>query len=152
VVARTGVLRNVVQIEAAGEQARSAGVVVEAMGGEGTDGVVLSFPDGRTVALPAALVDVVRATAGELANGHTVTVLPAETVLTPAEAGQLLGLSRPFVVRLLDEGEIPSERLPRSRHRRVRLSDVLAFNARRDQRREGRRRIAETLSDAGLPY
>ena len=151
-MARTGVLKTVVQIEAAGEQARSASVVVEAMVGEGTDGVVLSFPDGRTVALPAALVDVVRATAGELANGHTVTVLPAETVLTPAEAGQLLGLSRPFVVRLLDEGEIPSERLPRSRHRRVRLSDVLAFNARRDQRREGRRRIADTLNDAGLPY
>jgi excisionase family DNA binding protein len=152
VVARTGVLKNVVQIEAAGEQARSAGVVVAAMAGEGTDGVVLSFPDGRTVALPAALVDVVRATAGELANGHTVTVLPAETVLTPAEAGQLLGLSRPFVVRLLDDGEIPSERLPRSRHRRVLLSDVLAFNARRDQRREGRRRIADTLSDAELSY
>ena len=151
-MARTGVLKNVVHIEATSEQAMSAGVVVKAMADEGTDGVVLSFPDGRTVALPAALVDVVRATAGDLANGHTVTVLPAETVLTPAEAGQLLGLSRPFVVRLLDDGEIPSERLPRSRHRRVGLSDVLAFNARRDQRRAGRRRIAETLNDAGLPY
>ncbi|MGA2307756.1 MAG: excisionase family DNA-binding protein [Acidimicrobiales bacterium] len=63
---------------------------------------------------------------------------PAETILTPAEAAQLLGLSRPFVVRLLDDGEIPSERLPGSRHRRVRLSDVLAFSARREQRREGR--------------
>jgi excisionase family DNA binding protein len=152
VVARSGVLKNAVRIEPAGEQVRSAGVVVEAMAGEGADRVVLSFPDGRTVALPAALVDVLRATAGELANGHAVTVLPAGTVLTPAEAAQLLGLSRPFVVRLLDEGEIPSERLPRSRHRRVRLSDVLAFNARREQRREGRRRVADALTEAGLPY
>jgi excisionase family DNA binding protein len=152
VVARTGVLRNVVQVEAAGEQARSAGVVVEAMAGEGTDGVVLSFPDGRSVALPAALVDIVRTMAGELANGRTVTMLPAETVLTPAEAAELLGLSRPFVVRLLDDGEIPSERLPRSRHRRVRLSDVLAFNAGRDKRREGRRRIVDAVTEAGLPY
>jgi excisionase family DNA binding protein len=78
--------------------------------------------------------------------------LPVETVLTPAEAAELLGLSRPFVVRLLDDGEIPSERLPRSRHRRVRLSDVLAFNARRNQRHEGRRRIADAITDAGLPY
>ena len=151
-MARTGVLKSALHIEAAGEQARTAGVVVEAMAGEGADGVVLSFPDGRSVALPAALVDIVRATAGELANGHNVTVLPAETVLTPAEVAELLGLSRPFVVRLLDDGEIPSERLPRSRHRRVRLSDVLAFNQRRDERREGRRRIVDALTEAGLPY
>jgi len=151
-MARNGVLRNAVQIEADGEQGRSAGLVVEAMAGEGVDGVVLSFPDGRSVTLPSALVDVVRVTAGELANGHTITVLPSETVLTPAEAAELLGLSRPFVVRLLDDGEIPSERLPRSRHRRVRLSDVLAYNSRRDQRREGRRRIADAVADAGLPY
>lgn len=151
-MARNGVLRNVVRIEAASEQARSAAAVVEAMVGEGPDGVVLSFPDGRTVALPAALVDVVRATAGELANGHTITVLPAETVLTPAEAAQLLGLSRPFVVLLLDDGEIPSERLPGSRHRRVLLSEVLAFNARREQRHEGHRRVSDALAEARLPY
>ena len=149
---RTGVLKNALHIEAVGDQARTAGVVVEAMAGEGADGVVLSFPDGRSVALPAALVDIVRATAGELANGHNVTVLPAETVLTPAEVAELLGLSRPFVVRLLDDGEIPSERLPRSRHRRVRLSDVLAFNERRAERQEGRRRIVDALTEAGLPY
>ena len=47
------------------------------------------------------------------------------------------------VVGLLDEGEIPSERLPRSRHGKVRLAGVLAFNARRERRGEGRRRVAE---------
>jgi hypothetical protein len=46
--------------------------------------VVLSFPDGTSVALPATLVDVVRKTAAELANGQSVTILPAETVLTRA--------------------------------------------------------------------
>jgi hypothetical protein len=73
------------------------------------EGFVLSFSDGRSVPLPPALVDVVRTTAGELANGQSVTILRAETTLTPAEAAELLGLSRPFVVRLLDEGDIPSE-------------------------------------------
>ena len=47
-----------------------------------------------------------------MADGHAVTVLPSEASLTPAEAAELLGLSRPFVVRLLDEGDIPSQRLP----------------------------------------
>ncbi|WP_322770470.1 helix-turn-helix domain-containing protein [Frankia sp. Cr1] len=69
-----------------------------------------------------------------------------------AEAGELLGLSRPFVSRLLDAGEIPSERLPESRHRRVRLSDVLAFQQQRESRRAGRRIIAEAADAAGIPY
>jgi hypothetical protein len=53
--------------------------------------------------------------------------------------------SRPFVVRLLDQGKNPSERLPRSRHRCVRLSDVLTFQARREHRREGRMRGATAI-------
>jgi hypothetical protein len=56
------------------------------------------------------------------------------------------------VARLLDEGVIPSQRLPRSRHRRVMLSDVLAFQERRGRRREGRRRVAELAEEADLPY
>jgi excisionase family DNA binding protein len=113
---------------------------------------MLTFPDGSSVALPVPLVDLVRSIVGELASGRGVTVLPADTVVTPAEVAELLGLSRPFVVRLLDEGVIASERLPSSRHRRIRLDDVLAFAAQREQRREGRRRIGDAVADAGLPY
>ncbi|TAJ18710.1 MAG: helix-turn-helix domain-containing protein, partial [Dehalococcoidia bacterium] len=108
--------------------------------------------DGRTVPLPAPLAELLARTAGELASGHAVTILPADAMLTPAEAAEVLGLSRPFVVRLLDDGTIPSERLPRSRHRRIRLTDVLVFAALREQRREGRRRIADAVADADLPY
>ena len=118
--------------------------------GRGRAKVVL--PDGTTVALSPALLAVLQATAGELAGGHAVTVLPSEVLLTPAEAAELLGLSRPYVVRLLDAGEIPAERLPRSRHRRLRLTDVLAFQARREQRREGRQRVAGEVDSADLPY
>jgi excisionase family DNA binding protein len=151
-MARTGVLKLAVQVKPGTDQARSAGEVAEAMAAESGEGIVLALPDGRRLPLPESLVDVVRATAKELAEGHAVTVLPADTVLTPAEVGELLGLSRPFVVRLLDEGEIASERLPGSRHRRVRLADVLAFAERRDRRREGRRRVAEAVAEADLPY
>ncbi|WP_433227139.1 helix-turn-helix transcriptional regulator [Microtetraspora malaysiensis] len=47
----------------------------------------------------------------------------------------MLGLSRPFVARLLDEREIPSQHLPGSRHRVVRLTDVLEFQAQRAAKR-----------------
>ncbi|MFT3855540.1 MAG: excisionase family DNA-binding protein [Ilumatobacteraceae bacterium] len=102
--------------------------------------------------LPGALVKVLGASADELADGHSVTVLATDVSLTPSEVGELLGLSRPFVVRLLDDGEIPSTRLPRSRHRRVLLADVLEFQAKRERRRAGRRAIGEIIEAAGLPY
>lgn len=151
-MARSGALRKAVRVEPGSDASATAGAVLDAFSARSGEGVVLSFPDGRTVALPASLVDVVRASARELADGHSVTVLPTDAVLTPAEVGELLGLSRPFVTRLLDDGEMPSERLPGSRHRRVRLVDVVAFAERRDRRRDGRRKIAGIVADEGLPY
>ncbi|WP_243742313.1 helix-turn-helix domain-containing protein [Actinorugispora endophytica] len=108
--------------------------------------------DGRELSLPSELVEVLIASAGELADGHAVTVLASEVQLTPAEVAELLGFSRAFVVRLLDSGDIPSEHLPESRHRVVRLADVLAFQARRDRHGKGRRQIAEAVDTSELPY
>lgn len=114
--------------------------------------LVLRTSDGSEVAVPPSLLRLLIAAADDLAAGHAVMAIPAEFELTPAEVAELLGLSRPFVARLLDQGDIPSEPLPNSRHRRVRLSDVLAFQARRERRAEGRRRIADIITSADLPY
>jgi hypothetical protein len=48
--------------------------------------------------LPGALLEVPRASAGESAEGNAVTALASDVSLTPAEAAELLGLSRPFVL------------------------------------------------------
>jgi len=112
---------------------------------DGVSEATLRLPSGEEIALPAPLVAVLRASAGELSQGHGITVLATEVRLTPAEAGELLGLSRPFVARLLDAGEIPAEHLPGSRHRVVRLTDILEFQARRERRRAGRRRVADAV-------
>ncbi|MGW1276037.1 helix-turn-helix domain-containing protein [Streptomyces tsukubensis] len=110
--------------------------------------IILRGPGGAEVTLPTELVRLLIASAGELARGHTVMVLASEAQLSPGETAELLGLSRPFVVRLLDSGEIPSTHLPGSTHRVVRLADVLAFQQRRERRREGRRQIAELLDES----
>ena len=148
---RTGALSTAVRVEPSAADRAAAAVLVAARG-QGRGRAKLVLPDGTTVALSPALLAVLQATAGELAGGHAVTVLPSDVLLTPAEVAELLGLSRPFVVRLLDDGEIPAERLPRSRHRRIRLTDVLAFQARREHRRAGRQRVAAEVEVAGLPY
>lgn len=149
---RSGVLSKAVRVEPSSADRRSAAEVARAVASPRGRKLVLQLPDGTTLALPRALVEVLRASADELAEGHAVTVLPSEVALTPAEVAKLLGLSRPFVVRMLDRDEIPSGRLPHSRHRRVLLSDVLAFQVRRERRQSGRRHIAQVVEDAGLPY
>ncbi|MFF3664913.1 hypothetical protein [Microtetraspora malaysiensis] len=63
----------------------------------------------------------------------------------------MLGLPRPFVARLLNEEEIPSQHQPGSRHRLVRLADVLEFQVRRERRNEGHRRVVEVAEEADLP-
>jgi excisionase family DNA binding protein len=112
----------------------------------------LRLPDGSVIGLSESLLKILKASAHELAEGHSVTVVSSEVALSPAEAADLLGLSRPFVVRLLDDGAMRSHHLPQSRHRRVLLSDVLAFQERRARMREGRRRIAATVEADELPY
>lgn len=149
-MARSSVLGAAAQVEPGPDDRDRAAAVSRAA--TGVSEATLRLPNGEEIALPASLVAVLRASAGQLSQGHGVTVLATEVRLTPAEVGELLGLSRPFVARLLDAGEIPAEHLPGSRHRVVRLADVLEFQARRERRRTGRRRIADAVEAADLPY
>lgn len=149
-MARSSVLGAATQVEPGLNDRDRAAAVNRAA--TGVSEATLRLPDGEEISLPASLVAVLRASAGQLSQGHGVTVLATEIRLTPAEVGELLGLSRPFVARLLDTGEIPAEHLPQSRHRVVRLADVLEFQARRERRRAGRRRIADAVQAADLPY
>jgi excisionase family DNA binding protein len=151
-MSRTGILAGAERVEPARGERESATAAQAAVAAAPGAELVLRRPDGTYLPLPPALTRLLAASLRELAAGRAVTVLPSDAMLTPAEAAELLGLSRPFVGRLLDAGEIPSERLPHSRHRRVRLSDVVAFQARRESRRAGRRAVAEAADAAGIPY
>jgi excisionase family DNA binding protein len=92
-------------------------------------GLVLTLSDGTQVALPEQLRDVLRDAATAVAEGQAVSVTPINTVLTTQQAAELLGVTRPTLVRLLESGEIPFTRP--GRHRRVLLEDLKAFQSRR---------------------
>jgi excisionase family DNA binding protein len=102
--------------------------VLGLLGSEVKPGAALVGPDGTHVELPAEVFEVLREVVQAMSCGLAVTVAPHHTVLTTSEAAQLLGVSRPTLVRLLEAGEIPYEQPVR--HRRVRLADVLAYQAR----------------------
>ncbi len=88
--------------------------------------------EGEQIELPEtvyqALVQVVEA----LAAGKAVTVSPTEPQLTTQQAADLLGVSRPTVVRLIESGELAAER--NGNRRRLALGDVLAYRERRRAR------------------
>ncbi len=84
-----------------------------------------------------------------LSEGKGVTVAPVNTTLTTQEAADLLGVSRPTFVKILDEGEVPYSRP--GRHRRVLLADVLAYKEKRRSRRgRGLDELIQLTEDSGL--
>lgn len=83
--------------------------------------------------LPPGLADVLVKAVQALADGQAVTISPHRTTLTTQEAAELLGVSRPTLVKLLETGEIPFTQP--GRHRRVQLADVLAFQQRQTRER-----------------
>ena len=87
-----------------------------------------------TVAQPHAVL--LRDVAEAMHQGRAITVAPVSLRLTTTQAADMLGVSRPTLIKLLEDGEIPYEQ-PR-RHRLLRLDDVLAY---RESRR--RRRVAQ---------
>lgn len=116
---------------------------------KGEPTTTLIGPDGEHLMLPqevfAVLCDVVEA----MAHGQAVTVAPVHQRLTTQEAADLLGISRPTFVKLLQDGEIPYEQP--GRHRRVLLVDVLAYRQQRStQRRESLDRMVEIAHDSGM--
>ena len=82
----------------------------------------------KPLSLPSLALGLVTELVEHLAAGRSVTVLSGEEEISPREAAELLGVSRPFAARLLDEGRIPSRRV--GTHRRAYVRDVLAYRER----------------------
>lgn len=89
----------------------------------------------------------VREMLDDVAHGARVVVLRAEDEVTPAQAAEILGVTRQFVDRLCEDGVLAFRRLPGSRHRRIRVQDVIDVAAERAQRRAGGDAIREALGE-----
>ncbi len=96
---------------------------------------------GPDIVLPASVFRLLKGILAEMAQGHGVALLPIQAELTTQAGRQaLLNVSRPYLIRLLEDRKIPFRLV--GQHRRVRLEDLLAFQRKDD---EERRRIADEL-------
>jgi toxin-antitoxin system, antitoxin component, merR family len=98
----------------------------------------------KAVELTPGMADVLVRVAQAMQQGLAVTVAPQNTRLTTQEAADMLGISRSTLVRMLEAGEIPFERI--RRHRRLYLSDVLEYRER--QRRASDEALSDMVADA----
>lgn len=86
----------------------------------------------------------------DIGRGEQIVVLRADEEVTPAEAACMIGVTRQFVDRLCEDGVLPYRRLPSSRHRRIRVADVVAVIEERDRLRHGHAALVDALTEAGL--
>lgn len=86
---------------------------------------ILNKQRNRNVTLPGKALVHLQTILTQMAQGHAVSVIPDQSELTTVQAADILNVSRPFVIKLLDEGKIASRKV--GSHRRVLLKDLLVY-------------------------
>ncbi|HEY3281644.1 MAG TPA: helix-turn-helix domain-containing protein [Armatimonadota bacterium] len=104
---------------------------------------------GAGVPLPPLLEGLLAYVVESMRQGHALVLSPEEAAATPQRAAQMLGMSRPYLVKLLDQGKIPYHRV--GTHRRILLRDLRAFQAERDRDRHQRlNALTRAIDEAGV--
>ena len=105
-------------------------------------------PDGHQVAIPEPVHDLLLLILKNLQAGRAISIVPEHQPLTTQRAANILGVSRPFLVRLVENGDIPFHMV--GSHRRIYLRDLLDYQRRRDAaRHEAIDDMARTEMEAG---
>lgn len=100
-------------------------------------------PDGKTQSLPVSLYEFLVKLIADLCEGQSVAIVQNDAQLTTVEGARMLGVSRQFLIKLLERGDIPHHMV--GTHRRIYVRDVLAYKAKRDS---NRREILDDLTRA----
>jgi excisionase family DNA binding protein len=109
----------------------------------------LVAPNGETIELPQSVFTVLRQVIYHMMRGNAVFIIPEHQELTTQEAADFLNVSRPYLIKLLNEDKIPYTTV--GTHRRIRLSDLLSYKKLRDAERErGLNEIARISQEFGV--
>ena len=103
------------------------------------------------IELPAAAVALLTDVLEAMAAGRGITIIPQNAELTTAQVAEVLNVSRPFLIKLLEQENIPHRKV--GRHRRVLMEDVINYKATIDAEREAvLDRLAAEAQEQGRRY
>ena len=95
---------------------------------------VIDSDQEEPIELPSGAVSLLMDILGAMAAGQGITLIPERAELTTVQAADILNVSRPFLIKLLEEGKIPYRKV--GKHRRIRMEDVMNYKQMIDQERE----------------
>lgn len=91
-------------------------------------------PDRTSIPIPESIYSILLQVIGFMSQGKGVSVVPVMQELTTQQAANLLGVSRPFLVELLNQDSLDYHKV--GTHRRVYLKDLLEYRNKRDGERK----------------
>ena len=106
---------------------------------------------GEIISIPLSALKLLKSIISNMAEGKSITLMPTDAEISTQQAAEILKVSRPHLIKLLENGTIPFKKV--GSHRRILLKDVLKFkSAFQKQRRKQLDNLSEEAQKLNLGY
>ena len=107
--------------------------------------------DGQDLILPRQALVLLRDLLADMAQGDAVAVVPLHTEMTTQQAADFLNVSRPYLITLLEKGELRYTKV--GTHRRIRFKELIAYKDKiRQQSSDAMDELAKIAQESNLGY
>ena len=119
--------------------------------GEGNGVKIKIQATGELITIPKKALSLLSIILSNMAEGKSITIVPSESEISTQQAADMLNVSRPYFVKLLESGAIPFKKV--GSHRRILLTDLLNYEKQLSDKREHQLRfLANQAQELNLGY
>jgi len=105
----------------------------------------------EVVIIPLKALQLLNSILSNMAQGRSIALMPTDAEVSTQQAAEILNVSRPHVIKLLEKGEIPHKKV--GSHRRILLQDILKFESTfKSDRRKKLDSLAKEAQELNLGY
>jgi len=103
------------------------------------------------ITVPSSALSLLNTIFEHMAEGKAISIIPSETEISTQQAAEMLNVSRPHIVKLLEEGKIPFKKV--GSHRRIKVRDLQKYKDKMEEdRREQLKKLAEQAQELDMGY